>query len=790
MDGDHSEKKKIILPATLFIACLVAAFFFSMAPALALQPASPEEIQQLKAKGEFKDSLENALKVGNHKVSPHLVQKFKSKAKKLFEKSNDLSVPEMDEQAATLPPGRQGGLPSSGSPKIFALLIEFQDETHINTAADIDDMLFDDGDVTNFPRESLTSYYDRASYGILDLSGGTTLGWYQTAYDRTTVTQTGAGREALIKEVLNHFDSNGHDFSQYDNDGDGDIEYFIVLWAGPNGAWATFWWGWNLGWSDGAYIIDGKTLSNYSWQRESGSPTVVIHETGHSLGLPDLYDYDNATGPGGGVGGFDPMDSNISDPNCFWKWMLDWATPTVVAGGREDITLDDMTTSEDCVLIWPGVVLGDIFSEFYMVQNRQAVSNDTDLWFTPDGLSVWHVDATLDSGGNNFAYNNSTTSRKLVRLMEADGLEEIETTSCCSGCTCKFADSGDLYTDGDDIGPATTPSSDKYDGTDSCVRVYNIEDLGTPAGDEIASSFSTVCNTPPVCDANGPYTEECQGVETDILVDGSGSFDPDPGDMLTHDWTTNCSADILSPTAETSVMTVDTLPGCAVNCDVFLTVTDTADDDDSCSSSVNIVDSQPPDVTCPGDLTIECDESSEPDATGFASATDICDPGPVSVEYSDVITPGACPQEYTIARTWAATDACNNMESCDQIIAVVDTTAPVIDSASASPKVLWPPNHKMKRVTVAVQASDNCDPEPICRITSVYSNEPVNGLGDGNTTPDWKITGDLTVKLRAERSGNGKGREYTLTVECTDACGNSSTRTTKVAVPHDKGKKK
>ena len=68
------------------------------------------------------------------------------------------------------------------------------------------------------------------------------------------------------------------------------------------------------------------------------------------------------------------------------------------------------------------------------------------------------------------------------------------------------------------------------------------------------------------------------------------------------------------------------------------------------------------------------------------------------------------------------------------------------------------------------------------------SSEPVNGHGDGNTSPDWRITGDLTVDLRAERSGPGKGRVYTIKVEISDAAGNKVTRNVTVLVPHDMGK--
>jgi Galactose oxidase, central domain len=96
-------------------------------------------------------------------------------------------------------------------------------------------------------------------------------------------------------------------------------------------------------------------------------------------------------------------------------------------------------------------------------------------------------------------------------------------------------------------------------------------------------------------------------------------------------------------------------------------------------------------------------------------------------------------------------------------------TPPTITSASASPNTLWPPNHKMVPVTVSVSATDNSGAMPTCQIVSVSSSEPINGLGDGNTAPVWQITGPLTVNLRAERSGKGTGRTYTIIVACTDA---------------------
>ena len=59
-------------------------------------------------------------------------------------------------------------------------------------------------------------------------------------------------------------------------------------------------------------------------------------------------------------------------------------------------------------------------------------------------------------------------------------------------------------------------------------------------------------------------------------------------------------------------------------------------------------------------------------------------------------------------------------------------------------------------VTVTVIASDLVDPNPTSHIISVSSNQPVNGIGDGNTTTDWTVTGPLTLNLLAERTGGSR----------------------------------
>lgn len=109
-------------------------------------------------------------------------------------------------------------------------------------------------------------------------------------------------------------------------------------------------------------------------------------------------------------------------------------------------------------------------------------------------------------------------------------------------------------------------------------------------------------------------------------------------------------------------------------------------------------------------------------------------------------------------------------------------------SVSVTPNTLYPPNHKMVEIKVNTTVSDNIDPNPTVTLLSITSNEGQNVRGDGNTSTDIEIKPDRRVFLRAERSGTGTGRVYTLTYKATDAAGNVSQGTAAVKVPHNKGK--
>jgi hypothetical protein len=163
------------------------------------------------------------------------------------------------------------------------------------------------------------------------------------------------------------------------------------------------------------------------------------------------------------------------------------------------------------------------------------------------------------------------------------------------------------------------------------------------------------------------------------------------------------------------------------------------------------------------------------------AATDNCGPATVNGVRGDAQPLSAPYPIGTTTITWTATDSGLNTATATQDV-IVSAPLPVITGESASPSSLWPPNHKMKDVTVTYSTTGGCGSVD-CTISSISSNEPVNGLGDGDTAPDGQLVDAHHVKLRAERGGNGTGRIYTITITCTDSGGHTTSKNVTVTVP-------
>ncbi len=122
-------------------------------------------------------------------------------------------------------------------------------------------------------------------------------------------------------------------------------------------------------------------------------------------------------------------------------------------------------------------------------------------------------------------------------------------------------------------------------------------------------------------------------------------------------------------------------------------------------------------------------------------------------------------------------------ETCSFDVYVWDSEAPVVTGLRENYDPLWPPDHRMVQVPLEYQVYDNCGSTE-CQLY-VYSTEPDDGTGDGDTAPDWEIIDGHTVMLRAERAGTESGREYHIIIECHDMSWNYSYNEIVVKVPHD-----
>ena len=154
-------------------------------------------------------------------------------------------------------------------------------------------------------------------------------------------------------------------------------------------------------------------------------------------------------------------------------------------------------------------------------------------------------------------------------------------------------------------------------------------------------------------------------------------------------------------------------------------------------------------ITCPADITIECDASTDPSNTGQATYTSTGTGCPsVSLEYSDSEVAGACAQEKVITRTWQLVDGSSTvLAECDQIITVDDSVAPVCTVPADATIFQCVPT----QVCLPVGCTDNCDPNPTI---SILSGPGAIVNGEWCYTPSTNETASVTVK-------------------CLDACGNS-----------------
>ena len=182
-------------------------------------------------------------------------------------------------------------------------------------------------------------------------------------------------------------------------------------------------------------------------------------------------------------------------------------------------------------------------------------------------------------------------------------------------------------------------------------------------------------------------------------------------------------------------------------------------------------------------FAIEFFSNSDCDPTGFGE-------GETYIGSATVATNGAGDANFSAtfsavgcrSITATATDPDGNTSEFSNCI----NEAPSV-SCGVATNTLWPPNHDLVNIGLAVSLSDNC-PNPVASVQVFSDEDDEEATGDGNHSPDAKNIAAGTLRLRAERKGDGDGRVYLIIVSGTDSSGNTTKCCSTVTVSHSQSK--
>ena len=398
--------------------------------------------------------------------------------------------------------------PVQGERKALVILVDFDDNQRTYQTGDFDSLIY------GTDQSSMRDYYSEVSYGKFTVSAQSDIaGWFRAPENYSFYVGDSFGFyndypnnvQRLVEHACSLADP-AVDFSQYDGDGDGYVDAVFIVHAGPGAEetgsihdiWSHQWQLSNTGTScPGAYLTDdGVRVDGYSMEPEELSTYsarisvgVFVHEFGHVIGLPDLYDTDYSTnglgwfclmaaGSWGRVSSSDLPGSSPTHP-CTWvKYQLGWTAPVAVertgVSRRENQSLVSAATNSVAYRLmedpggpdwtWSGSGNG----EYFLVENRYRAGYDRSL--PGDGLLILHADDPRTE--------NSSESHPLVGIMQADGDPDYLLSD--------LGVAADLWSDDSaGFGDATIPSSRMYNETPSGASAY---DIG-PGDSVVTASF-------------------------------------------------------------------------------------------------------------------------------------------------------------------------------------------------------------------------------------------------------------------------------------------------------------
>lgn len=301
-------------------------------------------------------------------------------------------------------------------------------------------------------------------------------------------------------------------------------------------------------------------------------------------------------------------------------------------------------------------------------------------------------------------------------------------------------------------------------------------------------------NRPPVAEA-GPDQTVQEG--SPVVLNGRASYDPDV-ESITYAWSQvfGPPVTLMYPNSDQPSFMAPQVGASGGRVDFKLIVADTRGltHADYISVFISNVNQQPvsnagPDQTRNENTAVTLDggASSDPDLDSLTYSWSQTGGPIVSLTGPNTPTPtftapNVSPGGAVLTFTLVVNDGQGGSGADTVQVVVQDVNdPPVCTLAQPSVAVLWPPNHMLVEVSIKGVTDPNNNTITIS-YPRVTQDEPINGLGDGDTSPDATVSGS-TILLRAERAGSGNGRVYAVQFQATDSDGASCTGIVKVSVP-------